>query len=76
MISWNEQFNSFDVWYFWTYTYDVNRLKDMIGQEIWGDDMDSEPEVNKNSFVRRKTTIFENQLLKHSSELLILILIY
>ena len=76
MMSWNEPLNYFDVWYFWSYRHDVNRLKTTIGQQIWGHNKDSELEVYKNSFFGRKTMILQNSSPKYSFKLLSLILDY
>ena len=54
MMSRNVQPNYFDVWYFSSYMYDVNRLKTTIGQRIREHNKDSELEVKKKLFLQKK----------------------
>ena len=53
MFSWNERPKYFDVWFFCSYRYDVNRLRSTIGQGFRRHNKDSELEVNKKLLLQR-----------------------
>ena len=47
MMSCNERFNDFYMWYIFSSRYDVNGLEDMIARQTRGHDIDWLPELEK-----------------------------